>query len=454
MISYKGLFESMKEGVLICDQDSNIIYCNKAYLNFINKNFEEIKGKKITEIRKGARQPGVIESGKALVGLVRKEEEEEYFVNIYPIVEDKEVRGGISLVTFLKDAEFIKDGLYEIERRNRYLKEWMRENNGTRYTFDSIVAADEPSIETMKLAKKIAHRDVDVLIQGESGTGKELYAQSIHNESKRGGKPFVAINCSTFPKDLLEAELFGYEQGAFTGAAKGGKTGLFESASGGTIFFDEISEMDLSLQAKLLRVLQEKKIRKIGGREELDIDVRIISACNVDLLKYIAEGKFRKDLYYRIAVIPIEIRPLRERRKDIDSLVDHFLGKMNTRLKKNFILTEGARELLRSYNWPGNIRELKNVLEFSAVMTGDDILDEDSFPPKMFENIEKIKSQDKKVGRSLKERTQDFERKEILKELSGLDDTTKNRQIVAKRLGISLASLYNKLSDSKKIEKQ
>lgn len=436
------IFGELKEGILICDKDSKISYCNKSYLNFIGKSMDEVRGKYLRDIRPGAQQPEVIRNGKPVFGALRKEEGEEYFVNMYPMFDKGEVVGGISVVTFLKNANTIKEGIEEVERRQRYLDRRIRETNGAYYTFDDIISISPSSIETKNIAKKIAKRDVDVLIEGESGTGKELYAQSIHNESPRGSNPFIAVNCSTFPKDILESELFGYEEGTFTGALKGGKIGLFESANHGTIFLDEISEMDMALQAKLLRVLQEKKIRRVGGREEIPIDVRIISACNVNLKDYIKEGKFRQDLYYRIAVIPITILPLRDRKEDIAPLTDHFIKRLNVRLKKNFTLTEGAKNLLYAYDWPGNIRELKNVMEFSAVMTQDEVLDEYNFPPRIIDS--KYLRDERPV--TLDQRTREFEKKEIERTLRNFPDTVEGKKKAAKALGISLATLYNKLN--------
>lgn len=232
------------------------------------------------------------------------------------------------------------------------------------YTFDSILG-EAPSIRAVKeLARAAAQSCSNVLILGESGTGKELIAQAIHNASERADGPFIAINCGSLPKGLIESELFGYERGAFTGANKEGHPGKFELANGGTIFLDEIGDMPLELQASLLRVLQSKEIVRIGGKQKKEIDVRIMAATNVDLLESVQKKNFRSDLYYRLNVLSIEVPPLRERKSDITLLTSHFIASISRILGKDIEgIDEEARSILSSYDWPGNIRELENVIE-------------------------------------------------------------------------------------------
>lgn len=440
--NYKTYFENLLEGILITDKDGRILYFNKSYGDFIKQKLHLVQGKRLSQIRPGARLPEVLSRKKAITGIVRKEWEEEYLVNIYPLLDEGRLIGAISIVTFIKDALVIKEKLKEIESKSSYLNRRLLENNGTRYNFEHIIAQSPESQQSIALAKRVASHDADVLIQGESGCGKELYAQSIHNASDRKNKPFVAINCSALPKDILESELFGYEEGAFTGSKQGGKEGIFEVAQGGTIFLDEISEMDLEIQAKLLRVLEERKFRKLGGTKEKAIDVRIISACNVDLIKYIEEEKFRKDLYYRIAVFPIYIKPLRERKADIPLLVDNFLFTISKRLKKDISLSDPVNKVLYHYDWPGNIRELKNVLEFSSLMADSDIIELDHLPNQLtVEHKDKVYT----CG-TLSERVNAFERKEIDEALKYFGNTVEGKKKAAECLGISLASLYNKLN--------
>lgn len=248
-----------------------------------------------------------------------------------------------------------------------------------RYHFNNIITNSSIMLEKIALAKKISFSDLTALITGESGTGKELFAQSIHNNSSRCNYPFIAVNCAAMPENLLESELFGYEGGAFTGALKEGKKGLFEQANGGTIFLDEIGDMPYFLQTKLLRVLQERQVVKIGSNKVIDINIRIIAATNQDLLKLVAEGKFRQDLYYRLNVLPLHIPPLKERKEDIIDLLTHFI-------EKPINITNDGKRALVQYNWPGNIRELQNLSSYLSLMCENniDIID----LPDQFKNTE------------------------------------------------------------------
>lgn len=240
-------------------------------------------------------------------------------------------------------------------------------------TFNNIKTLSEEFNKCISLARKIASSNLSVLITGESGTGKEIFAQSIHNDSNRKIQPFVAVNCAAMPENLLESELFGYVEGAFTGALKKGKVGLFEQANNGTLFLDEIGDMPINLQTRLLRVLQEKQVMRLGDDKIIDIDVRIIGATNKDLLKMIRENEFRSDLYFRLNVIPINIPPLRERKEDLNSLLKHFMG-------HEIKIQKEALNILVGYSWPGNIRELENVSSYISLMSTDNIIKIDDLP--------------------------------------------------------------------------
>jgi transcriptional regulator with PAS, ATPase and Fis domain len=226
----------------------------------------------------------------------------------------------------------------------------------------------------MELVSTIAPTDVTVLITGESGTGKEVIANEIHSRSKRLYKPFIKVNCAAIPGELLESELFGYEGGAFTDAKKTGKIGLFELANEGTILLDEIGEMPLNLQTKLLRVLQTKEITRIGGSKPIRLDIRVITSTNRDLLEAIREGRFREDLYYRLNVVPIQLKPLRERKDEIPNLIEEFLNNFNRKYGKHVTIQDKAMKLLEIYKWPGNIRELENLIERIVVINKDGII--------------------------------------------------------------------------------
>lgn len=242
-------------------------------------------------------------------------------------------------------------------------------SNIAKYKFENIITDDDAMKKNITLCKKIANSNSPILVFGESGTGKELIASSIHNFSQRKSKPYIAINCASIQEELLEAELFGYEEGAFTGAKRGGSIGIFEKANGGTVFLDEISELPFHLQAKLLRVIQEKEIRKVGGNYNIPIDIKIISATNKNLYDLVLENKFRKDLFFRINVFNITLPPLRERKNDIILLCNHFLKKYNSnkKLLPEFLIFS------EKYSWVGNVRELENLIEFITVTSDYDI---------------------------------------------------------------------------------
>lgn len=435
-----AIFNNLNEGILIGDIHARIIYFNKAYSNFIGKKLDEVRGDLITDIRPGAKLPQVLKTGKAADYIIRKEWEEEYFCSIYPMTKDGEIVGAISIVLFMNDVKKIRMKLKDLEDKTRILTKRLKDTNGAKYSFDDIITYSYKGEKTKDLAKKLARRDVDILIQGETGTGKELFAQSIHNESDRRHESFIAINCSAFPNDILESELFGYEEGAFTGAKEGGKIGLFEAANNGSIFLDEISEMDLSLQAKLLRVIQERKIRRLGAIEEKELDVRIICACNVDLKKYVEENKFREDLYYRISIIPLKLSPLRERKEDIGLLANKFLADMNKKLKKTISFSSEAEHAMLSYDWPGNIRELRNIVEFSSLMTKTDLIGLQDLPDQI-KDFDLVKGED----RSLKDMVGEYEKKVINSYIEVYGSSLEAKKKIAKMLNISLASLYSKM---------
>jgi len=265
---------------------------------------------------------------------------------------------------------------FDLERELESIKENLKRE----YSFDNIISADKKMQEAFRMITKVLDNDITVLIQGESGTGKELVAKAIHYNGIRKSAPFVVVNCASIPRELLESELFGHEKGSFTGAHQK-KIGKFELANGGTIFLDEIGEMEMSLQAKILRVIQQKEFERIGGNEIIKSDVRIISATNRDLKSAVENKLFREDLYYRLSSFPIHIPPLRERRGDIVVLIDHFLKLFNKKLGKEIKgLTKTALKVVYDYDWPGNVRELENTLERCLILTDGETIDVDVLP--------------------------------------------------------------------------
>ena len=269
---------------------------------------------------------------------------------------DSPARDRGALVLALKSIEEVRELVHALTRQPKL-------------GFGDITYASERMGEAVRVARAASRVDATVLLQGESGTGKEIFARAIHGESTRGRGPFVPINCAALPEALLESELFGYEEGSFTGAKRGGKQGMFEFAGGGTVFLDEVAELPAHLQAKLLRVLQDGRVRRVGGHEEIPVNVRVIAATNRNLKVLVAERQFRDDLYYRLNVIPIVIPPLRERPGDIDVLADHLVAKWSERFKRSRpVLTGEALQRLHEYPWPGNVRELENVVERALVL--------------------------------------------------------------------------------------
>lgn len=318
-----------------------------------------------------------------------------------------------------------------------------KDEEATRLSFKEIITCDKKMISLLELLKCVSKSKSSVLIQGESGTGKELFARYIHRYSNRSHMPFVAVNCAAVPHNLLESEMFGYEKGAFTGALQR-RLGKFELADGGTLLLDEISEMDMQLQAKLLRAIQEGEIDRLGGREPIPVNVRIIATTNSDLKKDISEKKFREDLFYRLNVIPVTIPPLRNRMSDIPSLSNYFLRKYSELIGKKPALSDEAEALLKSYTWPGNVRELENVIERAVL-----IADRGAVQPEHLhlEKDERVYVEVDSATVSLKGSTLwEMEKNlivETLKEVNG------NKTKASKILGISVRTMRNKLHEYK-----
>ncbi len=322
--------------------------------------------------------------------------------------------------------------------------------------FLHILGKDVRIVKTMKIARKAAATDATILLRGESGTGKEQFARAIHGISKRRDKPFIAINCAAIPENLLESELFGYEEGSFTGANKGGKIGKIEAADKGTIFLDEIGDMPLHLQAKLLRVLQNREFERVGGTKSISVDVRFISATHRDLHERMREGAFRPDLFYRLNVIPIHIPALREHPDDIVIILNYYLKKYALQTGRDFsYFSYDALRVLLSYQWPGNIRELENVVQYCMTMSGSGCIELEDLPPGIVPEYSErtgpeVSSGEQPIGRQrLVQRTQGkrrVSRSDIDSLLEIFGDDTEGKRRVAEHLGVSLATLYRRLN--------
>jgi transcriptional regulator of aroF, aroG, tyrA and aromatic amino acid transport len=362
----KAVLDTVADGVVAVDSRGYITQYNPAAEKIMHISSDNVLGKKLTDIFPCCLS--LIESMKNGTKSLNHEiffeqTNSHYLVSSHPIMDHyKKIIGGVAVLKDIKDVR----------------KMYQKLTQQPAFHFDEIIHTSEAMKKIITLAKSYAYSDSTVLIRGETGTGKELFARALHSASARAENIFVPINCAAIPDTLLESELFGYEDGAFTGATKGGKQGLFELANGGTLFLDEVGEISVHLQVKLLRVLQERKIRRIGSRREFPIDVRILAATNRELEVMIEEGTFREDLYYRLNVIPLFLPPLRERCEDVALLAKVFLQRFSLKLHKEAdYISEKALQILTEYDWPGNIRELENVMERAVNIVHGNIISEE-----------------------------------------------------------------------------
>lgn len=351
----RTILNSISEGIIAVDKDGKVSHINAVAMQTMGCTREEVLGQKIDEFFQ-MQMPliDILQTGQPYhlkeIRFRRGQRLIHYLTSGVPILDERgEIIGGVATINDYQQVEAL---ISKVGGRKRLT------------TFEDIIYQSPKMKQVVETAKTVAKGNSTILLRGESGTGKELFARAIHMESHRSNAPFIAINCAALPSTLLESELFGYEEGAFTGAAKGGKKGLFEQASGGTLFLDEIGEISSQVQVSLLRVLQEGTIRRVGGVREIPVDVRIIAATHRNLEEMIHKGDFREDLYYRLNVIPLRIPPLRERVEDIPLIVQHLVHKISTKLNRPEIcLTRDSLQLLMNKPWPGNVRQLENVLE-------------------------------------------------------------------------------------------
>ena len=431
----EGVINSVKEGIIVIDKEGKILILNFYAKQRTAATDQCVKGKEITDLLPNFPTEDVLKVGKSLTEwetiLHRKgSTSTNILANISPIRLQGVIEGAV--ISF-KDISDIQSFMNKISMK------------AIRPTFDTIIGESKAISDAKRKALKVAKGDSTILLLGESGTGKELFAGAIHNASERSKGPFVVVNCVSIPENLLESELFGYEAGAFTGASPKGKKGKFEQANGGTIFLDEIGDMPFSLQGKLLRVLQERTIEPIGSKSLIPVDIRIISSTNKDLLQLVKKGLFREDLYFRLAVIPIVIPPLRERNGDILLLANHFRKVYNSLLNKNIsAISKDVAKILLNYSWPGNVRELKNVIEHATNLeTGNEISIE-SLPATLIKYKEKKNILNLRIS-SLKEQEETL----IKEAIARFGNTTAGKTEAARFLGISRATLYRKLKKYK-----
>lgn len=383
------VLESVQDGICVVDRDGYITYANPAYVELVQQTLENLIGQNVRNISPDGVRSRVLTTAQPAIGnIVVKPDGVTLVANVSPILVDGELTGAVSVVKSVNEVHKLVDKLNLMSAKAEYLEQelWRTKKPGP--SFEKFIGQSGKVREALAIAAKAAASKTTVLISGESGTGKELVAEGIHYASCRASGPLIKINCAAIPDSLLESELFGHEKGAFTGALRQ-KPGKFSLADKGTIFLDEIGELNKSMQAKLLRVLQQKEFTRVGGETVIKVDVRIIAATNRNLRQMVADGEFREDLYYRLNVIPILLPPLRERVEDIPLLVDYFLHKISAEQDKTISgITREALTGLMAYHWPGNVRELENVVERMVTLADSKVLTVADLPLYLRESAE------------------------------------------------------------------
>ncbi len=440
---FKELVDQLYDGILMCNKEGYITMINQTYCDFLGTTIEEAIGKHVTEVVENTRMHVVLETGKPELGQLMRIGDREIIVSRMPLREGDQVVGALGKVVFsdLRELRSMVERYNIMERKLDFYRQELKRMVSAKYSFDHIFADHPLMKDAIQMAKRVANTKSSILILGESGTGKELFAHSIHEASPRSEHAFVRVNCAAIPKDLIEAELFGYEEGAFTGAKKGGKPGKIELAHGGTLFLDEIGDMPLDMQVKLLRVLQEREVERVGATRPIPVDIRIIAATHRPLEELMRQGKFREDLFYRLHVFTINIPPLREQGNSILSLAHHLIKQLNRELYTYVEgMTRQVEEIFLSHRWPGNVRELHNVLERAVQLAERGMLEEEHLPVYL-QNRPVVHPQE---GLSLDleaelARTEKRVVEMALKQCGG------NKVQAAQLLGIHRASLYRKL---------
>ncbi|HZG60445.1 MAG TPA: sigma 54-interacting transcriptional regulator [Anoxybacillus sp.] len=442
----EAIIHSSEEAISVVDEHGKGILINPAYTRITGLSEEQVIGKPATaDISEGeSMHMKVLKTRRPVRGVRMKvgPKKRDVVVNVAPIIVDGILKGSVGIIHDVSEIQQLTNELNRARQIIRTLE--------AKYSFADIIGTSEEMMVAIEQAKLAAKTPVTILLRGESGTGKELFAHAIHNASDRKYNKFIRVNCAAISESLLESELFGYEEGAFSGAKRGGKRGLFEEANNGSIFLDEIGELSANTQAKLLRVLQEGEIVRVGGTKPIPINVRVIAATNVNLEKAIADGTFREDLYYRLNRMPIYIPPLRARKQDIPALCQHLIRKLNQDYGRNVEgLTEEAIRYLLLYDWPGNVRELENVLGRAMIFMkfNEVLIDVKHIPTLRMPSNENdlatgFSNDDDAEGQTLAEMVEKYEARMIERVLRKHNG---NKTATAKALGISIRNLYYKL---------
>ncbi|WP_246117029.1 sigma-54 interaction domain-containing protein [Shouchella miscanthi] len=437
-----NMIEHTYDGLVMVDKDGYVQVFSQAYADFIEINQAESIGKHVTEVIPNTRMHIVAKSGVEETAQLQKVGNNYIIVTRTPMYQDEKLVGAVGKLLFKNIGQFtaLFRRLNALEKEVRKYKGEFRDRNKASYSFQHLIGESRAFVDVIEEAKKAARGQATILLLGESGTGKELFAHSIHQASSRSMGVFVKVNCAAIPNDLLEAELFGYEEGSFTGAKKGGKLGKFEMADGGTIFLDEIGELPLHMQVKLLRVLQEREVERVGGLTTKSVDVRVVAATNQSLQTLVEKGEFRLDLYYRLNVIELKIPALRDRKADIEHLVHFLLAKYEAILG---VTSKGVdsqtMHLLTNYQFPGNIRELENIVERALTLMNPG----DWFTPTYLPKELKRKQGHCADIRPLATQLEHAEKEAIVQSLKNAKG---NKSEAAKHLGIGRTTLYEKLA--------
>jgi len=440
-----NILELSNDGIIGVDRDYIITMVNQPFASLFDKKVQDLVGQHVQKIYQGVPIfSRSLEDGETEYGYATTLNGHEIVANRMPIKKDGQIVGALGIVALktITDASSLSAKTQKLRKQQDCSREELTCGLRTTAPWEDRIIGRSPGFKALKeTVKRVAQSNSTVLLRGESGTGKELFARAIHSESGRSQGPFVRVNCAAIPETLLESELFGYNEGAFTGAQKGGHMGKFEFADKGVIFLDEIGDMPLMMQAKLLRVLQEKEIERLGDTKTRKVDVRVIAATNRNLEDMILSGAFREDLYYRINVVTLHIPPLRSRVEDLELLVDYFIQRFNNDfgLQINGADSE-VIEILKNQRWPGNLRELENIIERAFNIIDGDVIRKEHLPLYMHNN-QKLKGKSRQGG--LSKLVEDIEREAII---DALEACAGNKNRTAAMLGISRAGLYKKLN--------
>jgi PAS domain S-box-containing protein len=439
---YETILDHVQNGVMITDAKGKIVFFSKTYGQFLGIDPRGALGRPCLEIVENSRMHIVAETGVAEINHPHRIMGQDMVVQRIPVRIDGQGMFVYGQVMFkdVRDVQALAKKLNVLESKVELYEKELMSLRSSKYTIENIVGQSPVMVELKKLALKASQINAPVLIMGESGTGKELFAHAIHYASDRRLYPFIRLNCAAIPKDLLESELFGYEPGAFTGAGAKGKPGKFELAHQGSIFLDEISDLPLEMQPKLLRVLEEKEMERVGGTRMTRSDFRLIAATHTKLESLVEQGAFRKDLYYRLNVLPLLIPPLRQRKEDIPQISENFIRKFQKEEgTKMVLISPEVMEIFQNYYWPGNVRELANILErILYTMDGDTVL-----PRHLPIILQSMGKESPKFEETVLKRLREDVEKEILLHTIRMSKDNKNK--AARILGIHRTSLYKKM---------